>query len=72
MEIGLEIRNEIFADKTQVLCSIMNNGSGSGYIPNLWNYRRGGYENTPRSNPYTIHAATELKAICRELKKELD
>ena len=72
VEIGLEIRKEIFADKSQTLCSIMNNGSGSGYIPNLWNYRRGGYENTPRSNPYTIHAATELKAICRELKKELD
>ena len=72
VEIGLEIRKEIFADKSQTLCSIMNNGSGSGYIPNLWNYRRGGYENTPRSNPYTIHAATELKAICRELKKELE
>ena len=72
VEIGLEIRKEIFANRSQVLCSIMNNGSGSGYIPNLWNYRRGGYENTPRSNPYTIHAATELKAICRELKKELD
>lgn len=72
VEIGLEIRKEIFADRTQTLCSIMNNGSGSGYIPNLWNYRRGGYENTPRSNPYTIHAASELKAVCREVKKELD
>lgn len=72
VEIGLEIRKEIFANKTQTLCSIMNNGSGSGYIPNLWNYRRGGYENTPRSNPYTIHAATELKAVCCALKKELE
>ena len=72
VEIGLEIRKEIFADKSQTLCSIMNNGSGSGYIPNLWNYRRGGYENTPRSNPYTIHAATELKKICCELKKAFD
>ncbi len=72
VEIGLEIRKEIFADKNQVLCSIMNNGSGSGYIPNLWNYRRGGYENTPRSNPYTIHAATALKAVCRELKKKFE
>jgi len=50
----------------------MNNGSGSGYIPNLWNYRRGGYENTPRSNPYSIHAATELKNICRQLKASLE
>jgi hypothetical protein len=72
VEIGLEIRKEIFADKTQTLCSILNNGSGTGYIPNLWNYRRGGYENTPRSNPYTIHAVTELKTVCRNLKKALD
>lgn len=71
VEIGLEIRKEIFAGNTQVLCSIMNNGSGSGYIPNLWNYRRGGYENTPRSNPYSIHAAAELKKICGKLKEDL-
>ena len=68
VEIGLEIRKEIFSGNSQVLCSIMNNGSGSGYIPNLWNYRRGGYENTPRSNPYSIHAAAELKQKCREIK----
>ena len=71
VEIGLEIRKEIFAEYHQTLCSIMNNGSGSGYIPNLWNYRRGGYENTPRSNPYSIHAATVLKDVCREVKKDL-
>ena len=68
VEIGLEIRKEIFSASSQVLCSIMNNGSGSGYIPNLWNYRRGGYENTPRSNPYSIHAAAELKKVCREIQ----
>lgn len=72
VEIGLEIRKEIFENNSQTLCSIMNNGSGSGYIPNLWNYRRGGYENTPRSNPYSIHTATELKKICRELKAYLE
>ncbi|MBO5923983.1 MAG: hypothetical protein J6Q81_05665, partial [Lentisphaeria bacterium] len=72
VEIGLEIRKEIFASCNQVLCSIMNNGSGSGYIPNLWNYRRGGYENTPRSNPYSIHTATELKNICRKLEELLN
>jgi len=72
VEIGLEIRKEIFSSHNQVLFSIMNNGSGSGYIPNLWNYRRGGYENTPRSNPYSIHAATELKNICRQLKASLE
>ena len=69
VEIGLEIRREIFCASSQVLCSIMNNGSGSGYIPNLWNYRRGGYENTPRSNPYSIHAAAELKKICSEIQE---
>ena len=71
VEIGLEIRKEIFADASQVLCSIMNNGSGSGYIPNLWNYRRGGYENTPRSNPFSIHTASVLKDICRDIKELL-
>ncbi|MBE6403510.1 MAG: hypothetical protein E7039_07300 [Lentisphaerae bacterium] len=71
VEIGLEIRKEIFADASQVLCSIMNNGSGSGYIPNLWNYRRGGYENTPRSNPFSIHTASVLKDICKDIKELL-
>ena len=70
-EIGLEIRKEIFPGGSAVLCSIMNNGSGSGYIPNLWNYRRGGYENTPRSNPFSIHTAAELKETCRKLKDDL-
>jgi hypothetical protein len=32
---------------------------GGGYIPNSWNYGRGGYETTPRSNPFSI-AASEL------------
>ena len=72
VEIGLEIRKEIFSDKSQVLCSIMNNGSGSGYIPNLWNYRRGGYENTPRSNPFSIHTAGVLKEVCKEIKELLE
>lgn len=71
VEIGLEIRKEIFSSCNQVLCSIMNNGSGSGYIPNLWNYRRGGYENTPRSNPYSIHAAAGLKNTCKKLEELL-
>ena len=71
VEIGLEIRKEIFAGKSQVLCSIMNNGSGSGYIPNLWNYRRGGYENTPRSNQFSIHTAAELKNACQTIRELL-
>ena len=71
VEIGLEIRKEIFADKSQTLCSIMNNGSGSGYIPNLWNYRRGGYENTPRSNQFSIHTAAELKNACQTIRELL-
>ena len=70
VEIGLEIRKEIFSGNSQMLCSIMNNGSGSGYIPNLWNYRRGGYENTPRANPYSIHTAAKLKEVCRNIKDD--
>lgn len=71
-EIGLELRKEIFGGYAETLVSIMNNGSGTGYIPNLWNYRRGGYETTPRSNPYSIRFAAELKAACAALKKELE
>ena len=72
VEIGLELRKEIFGSYREVLVSIMNNGSGSGYIPNLWNYQRGGYENTPRSNPFSIHFATRLKDACRGIREELE
>ena len=53
---GLLIRREYLCGKT-ALVAILNNGSGTGYFPNSWNYGRGGYETTPRSNPFSIHAA---------------
>lgn len=31
-----------------------------GYIPNLFNYDRGGYETTPRSNPFARNTANKL------------
>jgi hypothetical protein len=56
---GLLLRKEIFSGKT-CLVAILNNGSGTGYFPNIWNYGRGGYETTPRSNQFSIHAAQRV------------
>jgi hypothetical protein len=63
VEIGLEIKQQIFPGKLTMVVS-HSNGTGAGqvgggYIPNSWNYGRGGYETTPRSNPFSI-AASEL------------
>jgi len=63
-EIGLYLRKEIFRGIT-CLVSEQANGTGSlnncgGYIPNSWNYGRGGYETTPRSNPYSRKTAALL------------
>ena len=65
-EVGLSIRKGIFGDRTAMVVSHAN-GSGTGYIPNCWNYGRGGYETTPRSNPYTTKTSEILLAAWREL-----
>lgn len=64
VEIGLEIRHKVFADK---LCMVVSHGNGTGalhlgggYIPNGWNYGRGGYETEPRSNPFEHNTAQLL------------
>jgi hypothetical protein len=69
VEIGLTIRKGIFRGKTALVASLAN-GSGTGYIPNCWNYGRGGYETTPRSNPYSIETSELLLAAWRELGTE--
>ena len=73
VEIGLTIRKGIFGRQTALVVSLAN-GSGTGYIPNCWNYRRGGYETTPRSNPYSIETSELLLAVWRELgiEKEIN
>lgn len=63
---GLFLRKVLLGDKT-AMTSILNNGSGTGYIPNAWNYGRGGYETTPRSNPLSIHTMSRLLKCAAQL-----
>jgi hypothetical protein len=71
VEIGLEIKRQIFPDKLTMVVS-HSNGTGAGqvgggYIPNNWNYGRGGYETTPRSNPFSVKTAEQLLQGVRSL-----
>ena len=65
---GLILRKQLFFGKT-ALVAILNNGSGTGYFPNLWNYGRGGYETTPRSNQFSVHAAEKVLETATELSR---
>ncbi|MBE6357821.1 MAG: hypothetical protein E7057_01065 [Lentisphaerae bacterium] len=74
VEIGLILRRSIFNDR---LCLVTSHGNsnggksyGGGYIPNSWNYGRGGYESTPRSSGYSIHTADILLANWRKLAEK--
>ena len=65
----------IFADRI-CLTAALANGTGSyrnggGYIPNAWNYGRGGYEDTPRSNPFSMKTAEAVLAGWRTLADEI-
>ena len=66
---GLLLRKQICFGKN-VLIAILNNGSGTGYFPNLWNYGRGGYETTPRSNQFSVHSAEKLLQTAAKLVTE--
>lgn len=73
-EIGLAVRKEIFPDRTCLIAALAGTGSSrcsGGYIPNAWNYGRGGYETTPRSNPYSIHTAERLIGGWKKLAKKI-
>jgi hypothetical protein len=80
VEIGLQIKKGIFAEYNAMVVSHSNGigspGDGSsnrygrasgGYIPNAWNYGRGGYETTPRSNSFSVKTADMLLAAWREM-----
>ena len=66
---GLTIRKQFCFGKT-ALIAILNNGSGTGYLPNAWNYGRGGYETTPRSNQFSVHASEIVQHVTALLLKE--
>ena len=75
VEIGLMVRKGVNAGKLCLITSHgnMNGGEGyyGGYIPNPWNYGRGGYEDTPRSNPYSMKTAEILLRKWQELAEEI-
>ena len=74
-EIGLMLRKGIFAGRTCLVPTLANGTgtwkNGGGYIPNAWNYGRGGYEDTPRSNPFEPDAAEILLQKWRELARQI-
>ena len=74
-EIGLELKKRIFSQYNAMVVSHAN-GTGNlrlagGYIPNSWNYGRGGYETTPRANPFSIKTADQLLAAWRKIMQNL-
>ncbi|OQA87671.1 MAG: hypothetical protein BWY31_00614 [Lentisphaerae bacterium ADurb.Bin242] len=74
-EIGLALRKEIFRERVCLVAALAN-GTGSyhcggGYIPNAWNYGRGGYETTPRSNPFSMKTSAILLKKWRELSEKI-
>lgn len=74
-EIGLSVRKGIFGNRICMITALAN-GTGtytnhSGYIPNSWNYGRGGYEDAPRSNPYSMKTADILIQKWRELAEKI-
>ena len=74
VEIGLELRKGIFAGRLCMVAAMAGTGSSTfwaGYIPNAWNYGRGGYETTPNCNPYSMKTAAVLVEAWRELSKKL-
>ncbi len=76
VEIGLQIKKGIFAEYNAMIVS-HSNGTGNlrvggGYIPNSWNYGRGGYETTPRENPFSVKTADQLLAAWRKLTCPVD
>ena len=66
---------EIFPDRICMVPTLANGTGthrcGGGYIPNAWNYGRGGYEDTPRSNPFSMKTASEVLNAWRKLAEKL-
>jgi hypothetical protein len=70
VEVGLTIREKVLRGRTVLIAS--HSGSGAkhlfgGYIPNVFNYGRGGYETTPRSNPFAPDTAEKLVEGAKKL-----
>lgn len=71
VEIGLALRKGLLSGVTAMAASL-SNGFGNahgpvGYIPNIWNYGRGGYETAPRSNRVAKNSADLILQAWRRL-----
>ena len=70
VEIGLEIRKKIFCDYRTIVAGHGPSGNpqlAGGYIPNSWNYGRGGYEPQARSNPYSVKGSELMLGALRKM-----
>ena len=74
-EFGLRLRKSCFPRHICLVSSLANGtggpNTGGGYIPNSWNYGRGGYETTPRSNPFAPDTGEKLLAAWKKLAETL-
>ena len=68
VEIGLQIKRE-FAQGHPTLIASLN--QDAGYIPNRFNFGRGGYETTPRCSPYSMATADRMLDAARDLLADL-
>ena len=70
VEIGLEIKKLIFNDYHTLVAGHGPTGHpqlGGGYMPNSWNYGRGGYETQGRSNPFSHNGSEMLLNAFRKM-----
>lgn len=70
VEIGLELKKMIFNDYHAMIAGHGPTGNpqaGGGYIPNAFNYGRGGYETEGRSNPFSKSASERILNAYRKL-----
>ncbi len=74
VEIGLEIRKKIFNDYHTLVAGHGPTGNaklGGGYIPNSFNYNRGGYETEGRSNPFSIKGSELILDALRKMNNRI-
>ncbi|OGV75451.1 MAG: hypothetical protein A3K19_25610 [Lentisphaerae bacterium RIFOXYB12_FULL_65_16] len=68
VEIGLAIRKELCKGRPALIATLNQN---AGYIPNRWNFGRGGYETMPLSSPYSVGTADLLLDAVRKALADL-
>ena len=68
VEIGLTVKQEFTAARPTLIAAL---NQDCAYIPNRFNYGRGGYETTPRCSPYSIETGEHLLQAARTVVQEL-